>query len=907
MRRLFVPALLGVSYYAAGRLSLKLAVIHPSASAVWPPTGIAIASLLLLGRRAWPVIAAGAFLVNLQAAGSVLTAAGIAAGNTLEGLLGAFLAERFAEGAHAFKRARSVFRFAAVATLASTPLSATVGVLSLVLGGFASWHEYGSIWMTWWLGDAVGALTVTPLLVSTLTAAPEPWRLRRIVEASLLALALAGVATLLFAGVAAVSVHNYPLAYLCFPLLVWAAYRFGPRGAAIATAALSAVATWGTVHGFGPFARVDANASLLLLQGYVGITAMLTLVLAAVVWELRTAREGLERKVRERTEELEEAQALVHIGSWHWEIASNVVTWSPELYRIYGIDVGAAVNYQAFLERVHPEDRREVDAAVAHSRASGEPFEFQHRILRPDGGVRWTLGRGKVARGADGRARAMFGTSEDITARKHAELSVARLAAIVESSDAAIVGTTIDGRITSWNPGAERLYGYAGAEVLGKSISLLVPPGHGGDPQLDFERLAAGERVQRETWHRTREGTLIEVDLTASAIRDPRGRIIGFSKIVRDITEWRRAEQERQEGALLRIQLEAMARHTREISLLNEMSAMLRVAFTLAEAYPLLPQFLRELFPGDQGAIYAFDGSPELLEAVARWGDPPPAEDLFEPDACWALRRGQLHAVESPVPGASCRHVSAASGIGYLCLPIVARGQSLGVLHLRFPAFPAARRDAAPNPRSEYRLRLARTVAEQIALALTNVRLRETLRVQASQDPLTALFNRRHLEDSLEREFYRALRRDTTLGAIMLDIDHFKQFNDRFGHEAGDLALREVAALLSGRARREDIVCRYGGEEFLLVLPECSLDGIVHFAEELCAGIARRRLVLHGAELPGVTVSVGVALYPDHAGSAGSLLRAADAALYRSKADGRNRVTLAPPIGRSVPSEPALR
>jgi diguanylate cyclase (GGDEF)-like protein len=193
----------------------------------------------------------------------------------------------------------------------------------------------------------------------------------------------------------------------------------------------------------------------------------------------------------------------------------------------------------------------------------------------------------------------------------------------------------------------------------------------------------------------------------------------------------------------------------------------------------------------------------------------------------------------------------------------------------------------------EYRLRLAKTVAEQIALALANVKLRETLRLQASQDPLTGLFNRRYLEDSLAREFHRAARRKRTLGVMMLDLDHFKRFNDEFGHDAGDLVLREVATFLAGRARREDIVCRYGGEEFVLVLPECSLEGLESLAEQVRLGIHGLVLKHRGRRLPTVTVSVGVALHPDHGDTPGALLQTADIGLYRSKAAGRDRVTVA--------------
>jgi diguanylate cyclase (GGDEF)-like protein len=189
--------------------------------------------------------------------------------------------------------------------------------------------------------------------------------------------------------------------------------------------------------------------------------------------------------------------------------------------------------------------------------------------------------------------------------------------------------------------------------------------------------------------------------------------------------------------------------------------------------------------------------------------------------------------------------------------------------------------------------RLAHTVAEHIALAFANLRLRETLRVQSVRDPLTGLFNRRYMEESLERELRRSARHRRSLGVLLLDLDHFKTFNDTFGHGAGDILLRELGHFLQGNVRGEDISCRYGGEEFALILPDAPLDSTLQRAEQLREQVRQLQVTHHGRALGAVSVSIGVAVYPQHGASAEELLAAADRALYQAKAGGRNRVELA--------------
>jgi len=296
-RIFFEILLLTAIYFVAGKLGLRLAYVHASASAVWPCTGIALASFLMLGYRVWPAIFVGAFLVNATTAGSLATSFGIAAGNTLEGVVGCYLLNRFARGQNTFERAKDIFKFVVLAGMLGTMVSATMGVTSLVVGGFAVWSKYAAIWSTWWLGDGVGAVVVTPLLVLWWQNPRLDWTRRQVIELVLLFSGLFLTAWVVFGGRFHAAVKNYPFEYLCIPFLVWTAFRFGRRKVATATCLLAVIAAWGTLHGFGPFARESQNTSLLLVQTFMGIMAVTSLVLAAEVTEHNRAEENIRELV----------------------------------------------------------------------------------------------------------------------------------------------------------------------------------------------------------------------------------------------------------------------------------------------------------------------------------------------------------------------------------------------------------------------------------------------------------------------------------------------------------------------------------------------------------------------------------------------------------------------------------
>jgi signal transduction histidine kinase len=284
---LILAALFGL-YVVAGKLGLSLAFVHASASPVWPPTGIALAAFLTLGYRVWPAIFVGAFIVNATTMGSAATSLGIATGNTLEGLLGAYLVNRYANGARVFDHSQDAFKFAGFAALLSTIVSATVGVGSLVLGGYAAWADADEIWFTWWLGDASGALIFAPLMVLWL----RDWRggpsRGRVLEAAALWLTTTFIGLAVFGeGLTRFGLMTLPLTFLCTPPLVWAALRFRQLEAAMLVTVLSGIAIWETLRGFGPFASATANEALLLLQLFMGTVSVMVISAGALVEERR--------------------------------------------------------------------------------------------------------------------------------------------------------------------------------------------------------------------------------------------------------------------------------------------------------------------------------------------------------------------------------------------------------------------------------------------------------------------------------------------------------------------------------------------------------------------------------------------------------------------------------------------
>jgi PAS domain S-box-containing protein len=685
-------------YFCAGRLGLTLAYLHESASAVWPASGIALAVVLLWGYRLWPGVFVGAFLVNI-ASGSLPASIGIAVGNTLEPLVGAWLVNRFANGPRVFERARNILKFVLLAAVLSTAISATFGVTALSLAGLAEWRQYGEIWLTWWLGDLASDLLFAPLVVIWIKQPLPVLDWKRLLEAAALLAFVFLLGPLFF-----FAAHRAALEYIIMLPLLWAALRFGQHGAVTMAIFIAAIALWATLVGVGPFAAGNTHDSLLQLQVFLSILAIATLVLASAITERLRAEQRLQvqeavsriladspsiREASRRTLEI-----LCQKGGWStgaiwsldqaadelecmdfWSMPSKEVprfealtrslklprgtglpgraystgdaAWIPDFSKDNNFprapaalaeglragfafpvkvrkqtlsviecftgelrerdehflqmlnDIGAQLGQ--FFERKQVEDallESEKELADFFDTASqgfhwvsrdgtilkANPAQLKllgyaeneyvgrnvvdfHAEREPGCDILERLRRGDVLEEYPAQMRCKDGSIKDVlinsslywkngrlihtrcfmrdvTNLKRAEEARAMLAAIVQSSDDAIISKNLDGVITTWNEGAERIYGYRAVEMIGQSILRIVPPDRHEEEAAILARLRRGERIdQFETVRLARDNLPIDVSLTISPVKNSEGEIIGVSKIARDITERKRAQE----------------------------------------------------------------------------------------------------------------------------------------------------------------------------------------------------------------------------------------------------------------------------------------------------------------------------------------------------------------------------
>ena len=355
--------------------------------------------------------------------------------------------------------------------------------------------------------------------------------------------------------------------------------------------------------------------------------------------------------------------------------------------------------------------------------------------------------------------------------------------------------------------------------------------------------------------------------------------------------------------------VKALERHNRERSLLDELSNALETCINVDEAYTVITKPVQEFFSVQSGALCILDRPRNLVEPVTLWGDNPPENRGFLGTECWALRRGHSYWVRDSSTEIVCPHLRGTSWKDHLCVPMMAHGEILGVMILqgRAPATPNEEKDQIESPEAERRF--AETLAEHVALALANLRLLEALRMQSVRDPLTGLFNRRYMEESLERALSAASRRQLPVAVLMLDVDRFKEFNDGYGHLTGDTVLREFGEFLQSHTRGEDVACRYGGDEFVLILPEATVRSAEMRADVIRCAL--KNLVGRQDDVGSMTLtlSIGIAAAPEHGLSSIALLEAADVALYKAKSEGGDRfVTAKAPIagiGFPVPPQRA--
>ncbi len=736
--------------------------------------------------------------------------------------------------------------------------------------------------------------------------------------------------------------------------------------------------------------------------------------------------------VRKRTE-LDLLSQFQYLNSWLdasvdalsvLDLNGVIIYTNPASERISGISHDQMVGKCISELVVDPERSME---ALQQTLAVGSINEFLAHIRTGSGGVVECLINASVYKDKQGRTAGVILSVRDATQRLQEEEKLRHFASIFEHSNDSIMTRTLDGIVTSWNQGSERVYGYTSDEILGKSISLIIPKDLSDEFQSILEKLRKGEPVDHlETKRLKKNGELIDVALSISPLKDAAGNIVGASAISRDITEKKQLERmlefretlfreicsgaldgifcmddtgkvtvwngaaekifgyraaeiigkdihhvlapsglsarysaeierfastgegslvgkiveleairadrgmvpielsvssfqlngkwnavgvardisERREiqarlkeskealeaehnsiaeaNKMLSVQAEELQSHGAQMEYLTQLGEYLQVCATDEETHEVIGQFGGKLFPDTSGELLIFKESKNWIVRVASWGEHVAARTGFPVGDCWSIRLGQPHLYNNGKPGPRCPHI-APDVIGCLCVPLVLMGEIFGIMHVEWKK--------TVDQEDE---KLVTRLTGDAALALTNLRLRKQLEDLSIRDPLTGLFNRRYLEEFFAQELIRSRRKSGALSVVMLDIDHFKRFNDTYGHEAGDAVLYELGKFFKREMRGSDVTCRYGGEEFIVLLPETTVDTAMRRAEQLRKSVKSLHVKFIDQILPEINLSMGVASFPGHGDSMEELIRKADMALYAAKEEGRDRVCVAP-------------
>jgi diguanylate cyclase (GGDEF)-like protein/PAS domain S-box-containing protein len=471
-------------------------------------------------------------------------------------------------------------------------------------------------------------------------------------------------------------------------------------------------------------------------------------------------------------------------------------------------------------------------------------------------------------------------TIEDITERVRVENALlhseAQFRGLFEQAAVGIAIIALSGQFIAVNQRFGDLLGYSKEELLQKTcLEITYPEDREINCDLNRQLLKKGGSFSLEKRYLRADNSLIWVNLTASAIRNPAGQPMYLISIIEDISERKQALKALQES------IETLEQRNRDMSLLSQMSDFLQACLTLEEAYQVISDRIPALFPHCNGGLFLRLPDSNLVELAVKWEESVSSQNLFSLEDCWSLRRGQPHHIDSDSSGLFCPHIICESLADSLCIPMTSQGQAIGLLYLN---------TASKGYLNESKRQFAETVAENLSLCLGNLQLRVSLQEQSIRDSLTNLYNYRYLKESLEREIRLANRKAHPIGIMMIDVDHFRNFNNTFGHDAGNVVLQAVSDFLLSQIRNVDIACRYGGEEFLLILPEMPFDYLRQRAEQIREGVKQLSLTFQQEDLPAITVSIGIASYPEHGNNGEDLIREADLALYQAKNNGRDCV-----------------
>jgi diguanylate cyclase (GGDEF)-like protein/PAS domain S-box-containing protein len=545
------------------------------------------------------------------------------------------------------------------------------------------------------------------------------------------------------------------------------------------------------------------------------------------------------------------------------------------------------------------EDHNNTKMVFIQALKTNKAYVREYRIKSKHEKIIWIHERSNIICDQNGKVEYVSGLFFDITDRKQLEDKLRKterdFQIVIDNIPAVLFKGYLNGSIDSFDGKIETMTGYPKEEFASRRLKwtdLILPEDLDQTKQVFIQALKTTKAYIREYRIRAKAGNVIWVHERSLIVCDADGKVESVSGLFFDITERKELEatvaeqnaQLQEANERVMIWAQELEQRNNEISLLGQMGELLQSCNTSEEASIGIRQTVEKLFPGDSGAVYLSNSSRKLLEAATPWGTAPPSETVFAPDECWGLRRGRPHGLADSAAGFRCRHVEPEKS-AYFCVPLVAQGEAIGVFHVLL--------ESADPAQAANKMNLAVRLSDHLGLALAKLKLQETLQHLSVRDPLTGLFNRRYMEESMERELLRAERQGKQVGVIMLDIDHFKRFNDTFGHGAGDALLQDLGKFLQKHVRGSDIACRYGGEEFTLIMQDATLEVTHQRAEQIKESIKQLRVHQGTKVLDPITLSLGVAIFPEHGKTRRTILQAADVALYRAKETGRGRVCLA--------------
>jgi diguanylate cyclase (GGDEF)-like protein/PAS domain S-box-containing protein len=524
-------SLLALTYFVTAQIGLSLSLLEHSVTVFWPPSGIALAALLLYGYRLWPGIFIGALCANWASSASVFPVIGMATGASLEALLGAYLLNRHTRFTVTLSEARDIFRLMWHGGVISSLVSALIGVLCLKWAGVIQWQQYGQTMTFWWMGDALGIVLFTPIVIAFLRHRSFEWTAAYRKQAILLFGFVLVMSLLIFTDISMALFGRQFRVFMLLPMIVWAALSFNSRTVSMVLLIVSFSALFSAASGQGYFGN-NSLSNVYDLWGFLVIFGILGMTLSAVNFQRNRSRIQIERSERN----LKRAQHVSKIGSWELDIVKNKIEWSEETYRIFGLEKGGVLTPEIFFRYIHPDDA-EKEAAAWQAALLGEPYDIEHRILVL-GEVKWVREQAELDFDANGKPVFCFGTVADITQHKLEEDQLRLAAKVFESTNEAILITDISNNIVAVNDAFTNMTGYTIEDVKGRNPKLLSSGEHDAVFYQDmWNSINMLGSWQGEIVDKSKAGRNFYKHMSINVVRNDQDIITHYVSISSDISE----------------------------------------------------------------------------------------------------------------------------------------------------------------------------------------------------------------------------------------------------------------------------------------------------------------------------------------------------------------------------------